>query len=120
MTLQALEARVMFQTNNDFDDLSEYQPHVGQYLNEGYDLLVHAFTGNHLTDDQYLAGPPSQPDLLPEWSHYAIADYATWLVYRNSNPVKQQRGMQYLQAFNQVLGQLRAAAMKGKQFYNVD
>ena len=120
MTVKELEARVMFQTNNDAGDLSEYLPPVGDYLNEAYDMLLHALEGRHLTDDEYLAEETDAPFLLPRWAHIALADYATWCVYRNSNPVKQQRGMQFLQAFERIRGRLAGEALKGLQFYNVD
>lgn len=121
MTVREILDRVMFQTNNDVEDVEEYLPYLITYVNEGYDILTEAFTGEHLADELFLT-EEHEDDVpaLPLWSHPAIADYATWLVYRNSNPAKQQRGMAFLQAFQQVRGRLEAASFKGGRFYNVD
>jgi hypothetical protein len=43
---------------------------------------------------------------LPEWTHRALCDWATWLVYRNGNPQKQQRGLAFKTAFEEVLAKL--------------
>ena len=40
MTLKQIQDQVMFQTNNDADDLPDFLPHLHDYINEGYDLLV--------------------------------------------------------------------------------
>lgn len=120
MTLSELKNRVMFQTNNDVDDVDEYLPYLVGYLNEGYDLLVLALTDEHMAETAYLAADTDAPSLIPVWAHPAVADYATWLVYRNGNPSKQQRGMQYLRAFNDMLSRLKALSLKGRQFYNMD
>ena len=120
MTLSNMKNRVMFQTNNDTDDVSEYLPYLTSYLNEGYDLLLLAYTDEHLESTAYMSSDTDTPSLLPEWSHHAIADYGTWLVYRNGNPSKQQRGIQFLRAFNEVSARLKALSLKGRQFYNVD
>lgn len=120
MTLAALKSQVMFQTNNDDDDVSEFLPHLVGYLNEGYDLLVLALTDEHLEDDAYMASDSDTPSLIPIWAQPAVADYGTWMVYRNGNPSKQQRGMQFLRAFNEVRARLSALHLKGKQFYNMD
>jgi len=120
MTLAALKSQVMFQTNNDDDDVSEFLPHLVGYLNEGYDLLVLALTDEHLEADAYMADDPDTMPLIPVWAQPAVADYGTWMVYRNGNPSKQQRGMQFLRAFNEVRARLSALHLKGKQFYNLD
>lgn len=120
MTLSSLKDTVMFQTNNDTDDVDEYLPYLVGYLNEGYDLLVLALTDEHLDTEAYLSASTDTPSLIPAWAHQAIADYGTWMVYRNGNPSKQQRGMQFLRAFNEVRARLSALHLKGKQFYNMD
>lgn len=97
MTMGEIQERVMFQTSNDVEDLGDFQPHVDGYINAGYDELYFACHGEHPT--VLLATDSDIPD-LPEWLHSALADYATWLVYRNGNVVKQQRGMTFLSAFN--------------------
>lgn len=109
MTLTDIRAQIMFQTSNDADDLPDFDPHLNDYINEGYDIVVLTLYKEHL---DYAAEPTGKPPLvdeedvpqLPEWLHRALADYATYLVYRNGNPQKQQRGLAYLDAFNKALG----------------
>lgn len=99
MTMGEIQERVMFQTANDVDDLGDFQPHVDGYINAGYDELYFAFHGNH--PEVLLNTDTDVPD-LPSWLHIALADYATWMVYRNGNTVKQQRGMTFLSAFTEA------------------
>lgn len=107
MTLQEIREQIMFQTNNDADDLEDYLPHVSDYVNEGYDRLVRVWSGDHVPS----SGFPSlkyDEDIpaLPSWTHRALVDYATWLVYRNGNPQKQQRGLYFKQAFDEILAKI--------------
>ena len=127
MTLGEIKDQVMFQTNNDSDDLEDFEPHIAEYVNDGYDRLVKVWDHQHVS-----SGSESYPALVestdvpktPEWTHRYLADWATWLVYRNGNPQKQQRGMQYRMAFEEILSKLSdeggAAGMNGdgtrKQF----
>ena len=62
---------------------------------------------NHIpmTERPYLKEDGDIP-ALPFWTHRALTDYATWLVYRNGNPQKQQRGLYFLRRFEEVLGQI--------------
>lgn len=109
MTLAEIKEQVMFQTNNDAEDVGDFLPALRDYVNEGYDKLVEAYAHQHVDAN---AGdyPPLETDMdepaLPEWTHRALTDYATWLVYRNGNPQKQNRGMAYLQAFREVLSRI--------------
>lgn len=108
MTLLDIEQRVLFQSNNDVDDITDYLPAMVDYINEGYDILYVAFKKAHLeasTDHAPLSALTDTPN-LPEWSHTAIGDYATYCIYRNGNPSKQQRGQEYLAAFYRVRQQL--------------
>ena len=126
MTLEAIRDRVLYQTANDADDLPDFEPHLSAYINEGYDKLLFAHKRIHAGDD------PEYPILtedsrenrapnLPEWTHQAIADYATWMVYRNGNALKQQRGMQFYQAFSEVLAKVKTRSGSGTplQFTNI-
>ena len=97
MTMSEIQARVMFQTVNDMDDIGDFLPHLDGYINAGYDELYFACRGAH--PEKMLIDAEDAPE-LPEWMHPAIADYATWLIYRNGNAVKQQRGMTFLSSFN--------------------
>lgn len=106
MTLGEIKAMVMFQTNNDADDLGDFMPYLLDYVNEGYDQLLEARDHTHITDQNALKADQDVPD-LPLWTHRALADWATWLVYRNGNPQKQNRGYQFRAAFYSVMSQLR-------------
>lgn len=103
MTLSELQSRVIFQCNADEDDLSDYEPHLTAYINDGYSRLLYALVNYNLPDTlfPYLSEETDTPK-LPEWTHNAIADYATWLVYRNGNTQKQSRGQVYLSRFLEV------------------
>ena len=107
MTLAEIKNQIMFQTNNDEDDIEDFMPHVVDYINDGYDRLVKVWTKSHTPQENYprLAEDTDVP-ALPEWTHRAICDWATWLVYRNGNPQKQQRGRAYYEMFMMVLSQL--------------
>lgn len=111
MTLEELREHVMFQTNNDVDDLDEFQPSVDRYLNEGYDRLVEAYADTHLDIGETYVTLSDDDDIpaIPEWAHRAIGDYGAYMVYRNGNQYKQARGDRYLQMFNDVLIKLRWA-----------
>lgn len=43
---------------------------------------------------------------LPRWTHAALADWATWRLYMNGNPQKQNRGMVYRAAYDEVFRRL--------------
>lgn len=109
MTLHEIRERIMFQTQNDAEDLGDYQPHIEGYINAGYDEMVFYLRGVH--PEKLLVEADDEPE-VPEWLHIALADYGTWMIYRNGNPVKQQRGMVYLSAFNDALA--RAKRLGGR------
>ena len=117
MTLSDLEDRALFQSNNDPEDLTDFIPALVDYINEGYDRLLLAFNNKHLTestgDYPALSGLTDTPK-LPEWAHMAIGDYATYCIYRNGNPSKQQRGQEFLAAFLSVEKQLKYDITKNK------
>ena len=109
MNLFELKQQVMFQTGNDAEDLGDFLPHLKDYLNEGYDLLLMAHCKEHVDDaGKYprLFHDKSEPE-LPQWAHRALADYAAWMVYRNGNAQRQSRGFVFRKAFEEVLGRLR-------------
>lgn len=111
MTLKELREAVLFETNNDADDLGDFEPHLTDYLNEGYDRLVSAFYGEHVGPESDRFAPlrheKSTPE-TPEWTHRAIADWAAWLVYRNGSAQKQTRGLMFKTAFEDALSRVRA------------
>lgn len=119
MTLSEIQAQIMFQTNNDADDLGDFTPHIDDYINEGYDRIMFVWDHQHVPSEDYprLADGEDVPG-LPGWIHRYIADWATWLIYRNGNPQKQSRGMAYRESFLELLSRL--ADMGGKDGMNED
>ena len=108
MTFADIKDQIMFQTNNDAEDIEDYLPHVNDYINDGYDRLVKVWTKKyHIPAEEYprLENDQDAPN-LPEWIHRYICDWATWLVYRNGNPQKQQRGRAYYESFMSILSQI--------------
>ena len=109
MTLGEIKYHVMFQTNNDADDIGDFEPHIIDYINEAYDKLVNVWAKQHTefkrVDFPRLGNDEDEPK-TPEWTHRYLADWATWLIYRNGNPQKQNRGMAYRYSFEQMLSQV--------------
>ena len=111
MTLEELKTRVIFQVNADEDDLDDYEPALTGYINRGYDRLLWALLEKHLPDGGFVAlGAVTDVPKVPEWTHGVLADFATYLVYRNGNPQKQSRGERFLQSFMEVEQQLKQLA----------
>lgn len=132
MTVTDLCELVMTQCNLDTDDLDEYKEEIVTYLNAGYDRLYKKYMCEHLTETQRLkTSSMSSSPSLPIHFHQAIADWATWMYYRNGNAAKQQRGMQFRNEFEIFLGEVpegggitdetklaeRADAMRWKNLY---
>lgn len=124
MTLAEIAAQVMYQTNNDADDLPDFEPHLYDYINEGYDILVMNYTDQHVASDSAQYPPLEAVDdvpRLPEYTHRGLVDYATFCVYRNGNAVKQNRGMAFYSAFLEIVGKLKyeRGGIGRKQFKNL-
>ena len=107
MTLAEIKNQIMFQTNNDEDDIEDYLPHLVDYINDGYDRMVKVWTKNHAPQESYplLEDDTDEPQ-TPAWTHRYLCDWATWLVYRNGNPQKQNRGMAYRASFEEALARI--------------
>jgi hypothetical protein len=125
VTVEEIKAAVMFQTNNDTDDLEDFLPYLNKYIDEAYDRLVYAWAKEHPSDESedwpLLAGDTDEP-LTPEWTHRGLVDWATWLVYRNGNPQKQNRGYAYREAFESLLNRITSEGGKNgrvKNFFNI-
>ena len=106
MTLGEIKEQVMFQTNNDSDDIGDFMPALKDYVNEGYDRLVKVWAKAHVSNNsmEYIPLDTDYDEpVTPEWTHRYLADWATWLVYRNGNPQKQQRGYAYRESFLAML-----------------
>lgn len=109
MTLGELKEQVMFQTNNDSDDVGDFLPALNDYINEAYDRLINVWAKQHVSGSSAEYFPMesnSDEPVTPEWTHRYLADWATWLVYRNGNPQKQQRGYAYRQSFLDMLAKV--------------
>jgi len=119
--LSALKQQVMFQIGGDAEDVQDFLPHLTQYINEGYDRLVMAAHGVHVSDEaeEYppLSHDRSSPN-LPGWTHRAIADWATWLICRNGNAQRQNRGYAFRKAFEDVESRLRGA-QSGRYIHHI-
>lgn len=125
MTVGQIKNEVMFQTNNDADDLGDFLPYLMDYINEGYDRMVFAWCKKHPaagdTDWPTLSNDSDVPK-TPAWTHRALADWATWLIYRNGNPQKQNRGYPFRSAFDEILSKILAeggADGRVTNFFNI-
>ena len=124
MTLGKIKEQIMFQTNNDADDLPDFEPHIADYVNEGYNILVYAYYEKHVghAEDEIkpLEGADDEPQ-LPEYAHRALADYGTYMVYRNGNSVKQNRGMAFYSMFMDIVAKLKfeRGGVTKRQFINI-
>lgn len=125
MLVSELKNAVMFQTNNDAEDVGDFMPALMGYLNEGYDTLVYAYAGVHPQAEHPIYRPfgsDTDEPALPRWMHRAIADWATWCLYRNGNSQKQQRGYAFKSSFDEVLRQVTAqggAQGRASHFINI-
>ena len=121
MDLSAIKQQVMFQIGADASDVQDFLPHLTRYINEGYDRLTMAAYGCHVSEES-CEYPPLMHDrstpVLPEWTHTTIADFATWLICRNGNTQRQNRGLAFRKAFENVESRLRLYG--GNRFiYNI-
>ena len=107
MTLGEIKDQVMFQTNNDAEDVDDYLPHLVDYINNGYDRMMNVWNKHHIPTTEYakLEVDPDVPQ-LPDWTHRGLVDWATWLIYRNGNPQKQQRGYAFRESFERILAMM--------------
>ena len=129
MTLKDLREHALFQSNNDAEDLSEFNPALDKYINEGYDKLTMAYAKLHLDQTKEDGTTPyttlantTDAVQLPTWCHRAIGDFATYMIYRNGNALKQNRGIPYLQQFESAKRRLAEEGRKargGSHFHNL-
>ena len=102
----------MFQIGGDAEDVQDFLPYLTRYINDGYDRLTMVAYGQHVgdgADDTPALSHDRSIPVLPEWTHPAIADYATWLICRNGNAQRQNRGYAFRRAFENVENRLRGA-----------
>lgn len=121
MTLNEIKQAVMFQTDNDRADLGDFMPFLLGYINEGYDRLLYVWKKEHVqpgTEYEPLTNDADQP-VLPLWAHNGIVDWATYMIYRNGNGMKQQRGMAYRSSFQEIRARLIDDNITGKKIINI-
>ena len=70
-------------------DYTEYEPSLGAYINEGYGKLLYAYDKTRVGDETNPALAEIRTPGIPEHAHRAIADYATYMLYRNGSPERQ-------------------------------
>ena len=112
MDLSAIKQQVMFQIGGDAEDVQDFLPYLTRYINDGYDRLTMVAYGQHVgdgADDTPALSHDRSIPVLPEWTHPAIADYATWLICRNGSSQRQNRGYAFRRAFDTVESRLRMA-----------
>lgn len=119
MTFEQMMQRAIFQYNADWDDYEDYAPHVDAYVNDGYDQVLHALTKYHLDDLPVFPTLEAEADAevepkVPQWTHLPICDYATYMLYRNGNPQKQQRGQEFLRNFMKCLSRCEELSARTK------
>ena len=122
MTVSEIKNRIMYQTGNDGEDITDHLPWVLEYVNQGYDRMLAAYVKRHVGDEEDpLLSEDEDIPKLPDWVHYALADFATWCIYRNGNTQRQQRGMRYLASYEDALVDLRSdpAGAAAINFYNI-
>jgi hypothetical protein len=99
-----MKMRCMAQFGADAEDLREFLPELEGYLNSAYNLMSwyadKKRVGNRENERPRLAEDSDIPD-VPEWTHEYMCDYATYLIYRNGNQARQQRGIPFLQRWNE-------------------
>lgn len=103
MNLGELKNLVMIQTGNDVEDYPDFAEQSLVYINDGYRRAYQHWMGVY--PETLLALDEDIP-AVPDEIHTAIADWATWLLYRNGNISKQNRGMAFRQAAEQTLGRV--------------
>lgn len=109
MTLAQIREMIMFQMGLDAEDAADYQPHLTEYINEGYDRLAEAWCGRHVDDRcgfTPLTRDRAEP-MLPQWTHRALADWAVWKLMLCGGAARQSRGLPFRQSFEQTLSRLR-------------
>lgn len=121
MTLGDIKATVMHQTNNDIGDLEDFAPFLTDYINDGYDKMLYAYAKVHPGGEDYplLLNSDDKP-ILPHRLHQSLADWATWMVYRNGNAARQQRGYVFRSAFEEAIASAKAEGRNGPVRYFIN
>lgn len=125
MTVGEIKNLIMTQTNNDVEDLGEFLPYLMDYINEGYDKVVYAWDEKHIDTDEEIYTPlhnDSDIPCVPEWTHKAIADWASWLIFRNGNQARQNKGYPFRMAAEEVCAKIMNEGGRNgrvRNFFNI-
>lgn len=125
MTVGEIKNLVMFQTNNDAEDLGDFLPFLMGYINDGYDKVVYAWAEEHVDSGSELYSPLTEDSdipAVPAWTHKAIADWATWLIYKNGNPARQNRGYIFKTSAEETVNKVTSEGGQGgraRHFINI-
>lgn len=107
MNLKEIIRAALYESGGDPADEEAVMPHLRDYINEAYDRLLTADTGEHLCDRVMpLTADRAVPE-LPEHCHRALADYAASRLLRTGGPQKQSRAGYYETAFRRAEDELR-------------
>lgn len=109
MTVGEIKRLVVEQFGQTDDEARPHMPKLTLYINDGYDIMVNAWKPRtHIGDEGFprMMADDETPQ-LPIWLHAYLADYATYLIYRNGNAQRQQRGIPYLARFNEAVSRIR-------------
>ena len=121
MNLQELKEQVLFQIGSDLEEMEEALPFLVRFLNDGYDRLAMVCFGRHVSMDDPVLTPLSHDRAVPAvpvWAHGAIADWASWMLYRSGGASRQSRGYVFKSAFEETEKKLRLEKQT-KQFINI-
>ncbi len=115
MTLAEIGALALFQAGYDESDQPDFEPALTGYVNEGYQKLLRALGCGELR----LREQGDIPN-LPLRLHRSLADYACWMLMRNGNALRQQRGAVFLQAFEAVCAEAASSRNRKMRFHGID
>jgi hypothetical protein len=119
VTVGEIKRLVVEQFGQSPEEARQHMPKIISYINDGYDLMLNAWKPRaHVGDEEYprLVGNDETP-AVPDWLHGYLADYATFLIYRNGNPQRQQRGVPFLSRWLEGLTRLRTEGDGGNPGY---
>ena len=114
MTIDELKAVVMLQLGEDVADVSDYSVLLDTYLEAGYRIMA----DKYLSGDMKGVEPLVTENLLPAWTHSALADYATYRILMNGNAQKQNRASAFYATFRDTTARMKSK--KDEEALNAD
>ena len=126
MTLGEIKEAALFQTSNDVEDIDDFRPVLSVYIDEAYDQLVFAWAQQHPSDYNHhypLLKEREDVPRLPDWTHQALADWASYRILSSGNVGKQNRAGVFRGRFDEILRKIAyegGRQGRGFSFQNVD